>query len=109
MLNAVATPRRVSRAQASSPDVYLFDRIKAASFVRDRLPATSKALKTKPYVSSLSEFLKGRAVIQGTRPPVHQMSMDLQKENRCFRPAVLKIIKYYRESKRWTFSIVPVN
>ena len=78
MLNAVTTSCRMARTQTSSADVNFFNRVKRAPFVRDRLSTTSKTLKPKPYVPGLREFLKGRAMIQGTRSTIHQVSMDLK-------------------------------
>lgn len=57
MLDAVATSASVAGTQASSADVDLLDRVESAPFVSDRLSVTSNALKTKPYVSRLREFL----------------------------------------------------
>lgn len=78
MLDAVTTSCRVAGTHTSSANVDFFNRVKRAPFIRDRLSTSSKALKPKPYVSGLREFLKGRAVIQGTRSTVHQVSMDLK-------------------------------
>lgn len=80
MLNAVATSGRVTGTQTPSTDIHFFYRVKSTPFVRDCLAVPTKTLKTKPYVSGLREFLKGRAVIQGTRSTVHQVSMDLKRE-----------------------------
>jgi len=81
-MNAVSAASGVSRAQASSADVNFLYRVKGASLVGESLPATSQSLETDLHVSGLSEFLQGRAVIQGTGPTVHQMRMDLGKQLR---------------------------